>query len=216
MTDALTKMLVDDAEHARKARIHLRGWLKGKQYYKALQALDYAMEYHSGVRKDLITPEFDHQVIIAQRIRCYDSYLIEPEDTYVSAFLHDIVEDYPITLNEIETRFGKRVREAVDLLSRKYRAEPKPGKTKELYYEMLKEDNIATVIKGFDRIHNFYTMPGVFNAEKQLEYIDECTTFILPAIRYARRKFPQQEEAYESIKFSMKNNIKLIRLAGGI
>lgn len=216
MTDALTQMLINEVEHARKARIHLRGWLKGKEYYSALKALDFAMSYHTGLRKDNITPEFDHQIIIAQRIRSYHKYLIHPEETYTVAFLHDIVEDYPVSLSTIENMFGTRVTHSVDCLSKKYRAESRPPKSPEEVFSSIAEDAIASPVKGFDRIHNFYTMPGVFDKEKQLEYIEECETYILPAMRKARRNFPQQEEMYESIKFGLKNNIKLIRIAGGV
>ena len=52
-----------------KVYVALRYWLHGKSYYKALNAMSFATLYHTGVRKDNITPEFHHQISIASYLR---------------------------------------------------------------------------------------------------------------------------------------------------
>ena len=56
-------------------------------------------------------------------------------------------------------------------------------------------------------------MPGVFTPEKQHEYIVECETWIIPMLKLARRKFPEQEPAYENLKRMLTSQIELLRNA---
>ena len=64
---------------------------------------------------------------------------------------------------------------------------------------------IASFAKGADRGHNLMTMIGGFPPEKQKSYLGETYTFVNPMLKKARRKFPEQEPAYENIKYVMTN-----------
>lgn len=188
-----------------KLRSALRYWLYGKEYYLAVKAMEFAAKHHTGVRKDGLTPEFYHQLSIAGYTRTLIS--LYPEDTMAVAFLHDIVEDYSVSVGELERQFGKRVAFSVALLSKKkdgYTIESDP------YYLNICNDAIASLIKGADRIHNFQTMIDVFDVPKQKQYIDDCKEGILPMLKRARRKFPEQEPAYENIKHALLSQIDLI------
>ncbi len=193
----------------REHLIRVRSWLQGRKYYKAVAALEFASDFHKGIRKDGVTPEFHHQVSIALYLRTLYN-LRHPEDILAAAFLHDVVEDYDVSPDEIEARFGEKVRVAVNLLSKKYRGVKKPT---EEYYRAMRTNPIASIVKGGDRIHNFQTMHSVFTCEKQLAYIDECERFILPMLKEARRNFPDQELAYENIKHALKGQIELLKLS---
>ena len=48
-----------------KQTVFLRGWLQGRGYNIALEAMEFARQYHQGTRKDNVTPEFAHQTEIA-------------------------------------------------------------------------------------------------------------------------------------------------------
>jgi len=191
-----------------KMRIAMKYWLYGKGYTDAVKALEFASEYHKGMRKDGKTPEFHHQISIASYIRTLPSICFM-EATLSTTFLHDVVEDYDVDLNAIEARFGKEVRKATALLSKKiggYEAKS------EQYYMGMKDNPIASIVKGADRMHNFQTMPGVFTPDKQKRYIQECREFILPMIKAAKRKFPEQEPAYENIKHVLLSQIGLLEV----
>lgn len=191
-----------------KMRIAIRYWLHGKNYFMASRAMEFASAYHTGLRKDGETPEFHHQVCIASYIRTLPSLLF-PEETLASTFLHDVVEDYDVDLSTIENRFGKNVRRAVALLSKKiegYKADSKE------YYKAMRMDPIASIIKGADRMHNFQTMPGIFTPAKQRVYIGECENKLLPMIKIAKREFPEQEPAYENIKHVLISQMELLKL----
>jgi hypothetical protein len=70
---------------------------------------------------------------------------------------------------------------------------------------------VATVVKGSDRINNQSTMVGVFTPKKQMEYVRECEEHILPMLKSARRKFPDQEPAYENMKLVLTTQIAMVR-----
>lgn len=198
----------EDMDQRDTLRIAIKYWLHGKGYSNAVKAMEFAADYHKGLRKDGETPEFHHQVCIASYIRTLP-LLLHPEETLATAFLHDVIEDYHVDLSIIEAKFGVAVRKSVSLLSKQingYTADPKA------YYDNMKVSPIASIVKGADRMHNFQTMPGVFGAEKQVRYIRECTDYILPMLKDARKKFPEQEPAYENIKHVLLSQIGLLTI----
>jgi len=195
-----------------KLNITLRYWLLGisqkdKEYLKCLEAMEFAAKFHCGVRKDGVTPEFEHQLTIAHYVRTLIPHLIYPSETISTIFLHDVPEDYDVHSIEIENRFGKIVADATERLTKTFRG---IKKTEEAYFGAIAECPIASIGKGGDRIHNLQTMVGVFKEEKQKEYIREAETKILPALKIARRNFPSQEPAYENVKLMMKSQIALL------
>ena len=192
-----------------KMRVAMRYWLHGKGYTSAVKAMEFAANYHTGFRKDGIMPEFHHQVSIASYIRTLPE-LIYPEGVLSTTFLHDVVEDYDVALQVIENEFGKSVRKAVALLSKKIGGYESKS---EEYYMAMRDNPIASIVKGADRMHNFQTMPEVFNPDKQRRYIEECKDFILPMLKAARKNFPEQEPAYENIKHVLLSQIGLIEVS---
>lgn len=64
-----------------KREISLRYFLQGAEYFLALEAMQFAQQYHRGVRKDGVTPEFDHQISIAHFVRTLRHQLVQPEHT---------------------------------------------------------------------------------------------------------------------------------------
>jgi len=196
-----------------KLKITLRYWLLGMaqsnpDYVKCVEALEFACNIHTGVRKDGKTPEFEHQLVITHYMRTLINNLLFPAETICASLLHDVCEDYDISYDEIERRFGKKVRDAVERLTKVYRG---VNKSAENYFNEISQCPIASIVKGGDRIHNFQSMVGVFTKEKQESYIKEAEDNIIPALKIARRSFPSQEMAYENIKLMMRSQIELIK-----
>lgn len=190
--------------------IGMRYWLLGKSYHKAVLAMEFASKYHTGMRKDGFTPEFHHQISIAHYLRTLPDLRCQ-EDVLAAAFLHDTVEDYEVSLTDIESRFGEDVRRAVKKLSKVIKGKKK---TPEDYYQDMIDCPIASIVKGGDRIHNHQTMHDAdFGIDKQMAYITETKELILPMLKEARQKYPDQELAYENIKHALKGQIELIELA---
>lgn len=186
-----------------KLKLALRYFLLGKQYFTAVEALEFASQYHRGTRKDGVTPEFQHQIEIAHYVRTLPT-LIHLEETLAVALLHDVVEDYDVELKLIDDTFGERISTAVDLLN-------KNGKAEDYYFHHLSGNPIASIVKGADRIHNLQTMVGVFTHEKQGVYVQEVENHFLPMLKTAKRSFIQQEAAYENIKHMLVSQVELIK-----
>lgn len=200
-----------------KLRLHLRGWLQGRAvdnsaFYDCLRAMDFAEQYHKGVRKDGLTPEFKHQIEIAQYLRTLHTSLQYPAQTITAALLHDVVEDYDIDLAIIRELFGDMVADAVWRLTKKYRG---TKKSMEDYFAELAKCPIASAVKGADRINNLQSMKGVFTKEKQISYAKEVVDFFLPMLKTARRAFPQQEPVYENIKLVLSFQLDFLETQNG-
>jgi (p)ppGpp synthase/HD superfamily hydrolase len=188
-----------------KLKIALRYWALGRHYYNVVEAMEFASHLHNGVRKDGITPEFDHQLKIAHYLRTIEQSLLYPSETISAALLHDVVEDKPVPLADIVAKFGTQVGEAVNLVTKSQH------KSDEQYYADMVNNPIASVVKGADRMHNVQTMVGVFTKDKQHRYVVETETLILPMLKQARRQFPKQDAAYHNIRHILISQCDLIK-----
>ncbi|TRO55418.1 HD domain-containing protein [Candidatus Bathyarchaeota archaeon] len=193
-----------------KRIITLRYWLLGRGYHVALAALEFAASFHTGLRKDGHTPEFDHQIRIALYIRTLVDILSFPEETLASVFLHDVCEDHDVSFDEIEAKFGRTIRDAVVRLTKIHRGIKVPM---DIYYGKMAKSPIASIVKGADRMHNMQTMANVFSEAKQVSYIQETLDYVFPMLKEARRTFTKQEPVYENVKLVLFTQIELIRLA---
>lgn len=191
-----------------KQRLALRYWLLGRGFTDASRAMDFAEAYHCGTRKDGLTAEFSHQVAIVAYLRTLLPHLLHPEETLSAAFLHDIREDYDVADEEVRTRFGTRVADAVDAVTKTFRgARRDDGEL----FDRIGRDPIASILKLADRGHNQNSMVGVFSPAKMTEYVTETQVLFLPMIKRARRAFPEQEPAYENAKHLLVSQANLVR-----
>lgn len=190
-----------------KLRTAMRYWLLGAGWHTALKAMEMGLEHHDGDRKNG-NPEFSHQMFQAQYARTLPS-LMFPEETLAVIFLHDIVEDHDVPISTIHAEFGEMIGNGVDLMS----DVDAQGKERppELYYPAMVASPLASLAKGIDRMHNFQSMLGVFDMAKQQRYIEETREHILPMMKAARKKYTQQEPAYQNVKHVLLTQMDLIR-----
>jgi (p)ppGpp synthase/HD superfamily hydrolase len=202
------------AESAQKRFIALRYWLQGREYYKALRYMDFNRRFFTGVRKDGVTPEFDHHVCQAQYLRTILGHIRHPEETLATIFSHDTPEDKDVSREEIklvvpeDPIFGERVAQATWRVTKEWKGE---RFNEEHLFARMAECPIASIVKGMDRIHNFQTMVGVFTPSKQKAYLKEGEDLFLPMLKDAEQRFPDQEPAYKNIRTFLKTQISLIR-----
>jgi (p)ppGpp synthase/HD superfamily hydrolase len=178
-------------------RIALYYWLLGARFFRAARAMTWAEGFHSGTRKDGVTPEFAHQVWIANFLRTLPLPTEVMENCLVAAFLHDVCEDKDVGFGEIASLFGAETGDHVERLSKKHRGVSVPA---DVYFSRLGETVVSALVKGVDRAHNLGSMTGVFALEKQKAYIEETLAHHLPMLKTARRRFPEFEAAFENIK----------------
>ncbi|MFK4135919.1 hypothetical protein ACI2KR_27095 [Pseudomonas luteola] len=165
-------------------------------YLVCLKAFDYAELHHTGVRKDKVTPEINHQHNILGFMLTQIRNLSNPAIVLAVIMLHDTLEDNGELEDEIKGLFPdlfvyirriSKVRRGIKL-------------SNELYYSEMAECPVSSVGKGADRAHNLSTSLGVLSNEKLEEALTETRQYVLPMLKKARHNFPEQEMIYELIK----------------
>lgn len=211
-----------DLEHDYdKAAAAMRHWLLGRNsasrfeihaptpWSMALDSFEYALGIHKGRRKDG-SPEMIHQIKIAHYLRTLESHLVDAPMSIACAMLHDSREDYGISHEEIQTRFSSSLADKIELLTKTFRGVKKDDQS---YYARLASDPVASIVKAADRFHNHSSMGRAFSIAKQLSYLIETETLVLPMVKAASRAFPSQEGAFENAKLALRSQISLARPA---
>lgn len=190
-----------------KQKIAVRYWLLGAGYHKAAEAMSFAEGFHTGTRKDGVTPEFAHQVAIASYLRTLHTSLRHPELTFSLAWLHDVREDYDVPDQAIRSRFGDRTADNVDKMTKVFQG---VVRDEDSLFAAMAESPEVSICKLSDRIHNHSSMLGVFSDEKMERYMDETTRLFLPMLKNAKRNFPDQEPAYENAKLVLHSQMTML------
>jgi len=139
-------------------------------------AYELAVEAHSQQRRKSGEPYIMHPIEVS-RI-CIDEIGLGPTAA-VCALLHDVVEDTEVTLEDIEAKFGERVKMIVDGLTKldnAYDVESPQAENFRKVLSTLTVDVRVVLIKMADRIHNMRTL-GSMPRHKQLKIAAE-TSFI--------------------------------------
>lgn len=217
----------DTVAYYQKRLMVLRTTLISLKWHRALRCLEYALRYHTGTRKDKKTPEFLHQVEQALFALTLRTLLLYPEETICVIILHDTLEDYynkgvrlsnirevatipnyTFALNiEHDSHMADLVVTGVELLTNNVDGAEKP---KNIYYPQMGFHVIAAVAKACDRMNNQSTMAFVFTDEKMRAKIDETMDYVFPMLKFARREFPQQEDAYQILKTVLEQQVRLL------
>lgn len=192
----------------RKGMIAMRSWLIGKGYNLSLQAMALTKKIHTGTRKDGETPEFQHQMGVTYYLRTVHTLLMHPDETLAVGFLHDSTEDGLIRQSDVDELGSLLVSRGVRFLNKR-------GRTNDEYYGALCADEIASITKAADRMHNHQSMVGVFSEEKQRRYIEETTDYVLPMLKMAQEEWPRQHDAYENARHILKCQVDLVMSING-
>lgn len=186
-----------------------------KSFLLALDALTYIEEITEGkFRADGETPELFHPLSVTALLMTFQPCLMYPAESFAASLLHDAVEDLGVSVEYVRERFGPRVSHAVRRVSKVIHGVK--AESLEQHFQEMPDCPIGTVLKGCDRGVNLSTMRiKEFNAERQLRQADETEKYILPMLKTARLRFPQQEPAYENLKFLLTTQVRMLRLQHG-
>ncbi|KAB8316519.1 bifunctional (p)ppGpp synthetase/guanosine-3',5'-bis(diphosphate) 3'-pyrophosphohydrolase [Tolypothrix campylonemoides VB511288] len=123
------------------------------------RAFDFAYQLHQGQYRKSGEPYICHPVAVAGMLRDLGG----SGDMIAAGFLHDVVEDTDVTIEEIEQRFGKEVRllvEGVTKLSKinfKSKTESQAENFRRMFLAMAQDIRVI-VVKLADRLHNMRTL----------------------------------------------------------
>ena len=102
------------------------------------EAIVFAVKAHDGMRrKNSDVPYILHPMEAAVIV----STMTDDQNLIAAAALHDVVEDAGISIQEIEDKFGKRVRELVQSETEDKRADLPPSAT----WRIRKEESLAVL-----------------------------------------------------------------------
>jgi GTP pyrophosphokinase len=144
---------------------------------------DFAAEVHQGQTRDSGEPYVTHCVAVALIVvDLLESLLDTP--VVCAALLHDVVEDTPVTPEDIEKRFGKEVASLVDGVTKlsKMHFERREAAQAENFRRMLlsmAHDLRVIFIKLADRLHNMRTIEAL-RPEKAMRIAIETRDIYAP------------------------------------
>lgn len=132
------------------------------------EAIAFAVKAHDGMRrKKCDSPYILHPMEAAVIV----GTMTDDQNLIAAAVLHDVVEDADISIEEIEERFGRRVRELVESETEDKRADLPPASTwrirKEESLDVLKNtDDIAVLMVWLgDKLANMRAIYRDFKVE---------------------------------------------------
>lgn len=131
------------------------------------RAHDTAARAHEGQVRKTGDPYISHPVAVAHMLAQYGLDV----DTIAAAFLHDTVEDTPLTLAQVEQEFGKDIAQLIDGVTKldrvRYsnREQQHAASIRKMVVAMAKDVRVL-IIKLFDRLHNMRTVQALREAKQ--------------------------------------------------
>ncbi len=147
---------------------------------QALQeAFRLAREAHKDQKRKTGEPYILHPIAVAT-IAAEELQL--GADSVMAAFLHDVVEDTPYTIDDLRSRFGNDVAFLVKVVTKLKKDEYVVTKQVDNYRQMLdsiQSDIRAVLVKISDRLHNMRTLSSM-RPDKQMKIAGETDYFYAP------------------------------------
>jgi len=187
---------------------------KEENLIKIRKAYELAKKSHEGVKRASGEPYITHPVIVANFLAIMKCDV----DTICAGLLHDVIEDTPVTKEEIEKEFGKDVAEIVDGVTKITRMDNlsqkdlKAANTKKLVDSLLYDPRII-IVKLADRLHNMLTI-GYKTPQKQESKSYETLDYFAPlANRFGMYRIQKELEnaslrCLHSFDFNLINSIR--------
>ncbi len=201
-------MAIMGSDNPEKMYIFLKGYCEARGYQNSLNALPFAREVHKGEKRKSGEDYIIHPLGVA----LYGIDIGIDEDEYIATeLLHDTVEDCNANLDNLNV--SDEVKRNVMLLTFQKSLLLEKKEALSLYYDKIKESEIATFGKLLDRYNNLTTFMAVFTLPKIKDYVDETKEFIYPLIKEAQARYVDKSKEL----YVLKNNIySLVTSAEGM
>lgn len=150
-----------------------------KQMNLLHEAYDFAAYAHKDQLRKSGEPYISHPVAVA---RIVAEELELGASPVMAAFLHDVVEDCPYSIDEIHERFGDDVAFLVGVVTKQKKAQYGQSKQVDNFRQMLSSvqfDVRAILVKLADRLHNMRTLSSM-RPDKQMKIASETDYFYAP------------------------------------
>ncbi len=140
----------------------IEGYLPADQVERVREAFEYAETAHKGQKRKSGEAFITHPIAVADILA--DLHL--DGATIAAAILHDVVEDTPSSMAEVEQKFGKEVAEIVDGVTKldqvqfKSRKEAQAESFRKMILAMVRDIRVI-MVKLADRTHNMRTLSAM-------------------------------------------------------
>jgi len=141
-------------------------------------ALDFAAAAHHGQKlpgQDL--PYILHPCAVAAEVMAAITRrgdVVSPDLAVACALLHDVVEDTPVTIEEVERGFGAAIAKGVAALSKNPALDDKRAKMMDSVVRIRGQPKEVWMVKLADRINNLREPPHYWSRAKVLAYREEA------------------------------------------
>lgn len=145
-----------------------------------VRALFFAYHLHQGQKRASGEPYISHPIEVANILKSLGG----TQAMIAAGFLHDVVEDTSVTIEEIEAKFGSEISHLVDGVTKlsKFNVENKTERQAENFRRMflaMAKDIRVIVVKLADRLHNMSTLHHL-KPEKQQAIARETKEIFAP------------------------------------
>lgn len=143
------------------------------------EAFELARTAHKDQMRNSGEPYISHPIAVA---RIAAEELMLDANPVIAAFLHDVVEDTPVTIEEIQQRFGEDVAFLVRVVTKQKKEKYEMSKQLDNFKQMLNSvhyDIRALLVKLADRTHNMRTLSSM-RPDKQMKIAGETDYFYAP------------------------------------
>ena len=132
---------------------------------------------------------------------------LRDDDVLAACLAHDMAEDAGIPVSDLPA--GERVREAVRLVTKKpgFRKTPEQEKA---YYDAIRENPLACLVKCLDRVNNVAGMADAFGREWMIRYTGE-TDLYYPALLDVIRKVPAWNDAWWLLRYQLMTAVEAFK-----
>ncbi len=124
---------------------------------------------------------------------------LRDDDVLAAALAHDMAEDAGMKPEDLPV--NGRVREAVRLVSKNL-VDPDAPDRKGKYFENIRKNPLACLVKCLDRVNNLAGMADAFSRRKMIRYTAETDRYY-PALLEEVRKVPEWNDAWWLLRYQM-------------
>ncbi len=186
---------------------HMSGFLMGKlnggRFPEAAKAMPFAKDKHAGTfrePREAKIPYINHPLTMA----CHAFAMGLEEDVLLAAILlHDVSEDCGVRPDELPV--SAEAQEIVALVTK-----PQKPFSEAEYYDRIKGNPKACLVKCSDRCNNLSSMSMGFSDEKIAEYVKETETYYPELLRIVKQ-CPEYNNAAWLLSYQMRSLIAMAR-----
>lgn len=172
----------DAVSHAKlQLKTIIEPYLSKDNVKDVIAASDFADKAHNGITRKSGEPYILHPIAVA----CLLAHMRLDADTLMAALLHDVIEDTPISKEEISTRFNPTVAHLVDGVTKLTSSSDKQYNKAASFRKFLQatlHDPRVIIIKLSDRYHNMTTLDAL-RPDKRRRIAQETFDIYVPMAR---------------------------------